>query len=221
MDADEDGAIANRMSDDDMRSVDTLFNAQLSAVERREALAYLLTSGATASRGIGLDFFRMRQAEARYGSASLIDSDIESLVRECAIRELFAQDQVAEANAALAQHEAQLAGEPEHRSASTPIAELRGEFGLSAAAIDVLLAIAAPSLRGAVARLYGILGNDPGRAMVDELIVDEYSDEVALRAASDRSSALARSRLFEVSRPHRAGCTGMAGRCPVSGLRGA
>lgn len=78
------------LSDDDRRSVDTLFSAQLPAVERREALAHLLTSGAAASRGIGLDFFRMRQADARYGSASLIDSDIETLVRKCAIRELQA-----------------------------------------------------------------------------------------------------------------------------------
>jgi len=102
----------------------------------------------------------------------------------------FAQDHVAAANAALAKHEALLAGDPGHRSASTPMAELREEFGLSAAAIDVLLAIAAPSLRGAVARLYGILGNDPGRAMVDELLVESVlADRVSGEAIAGELEA--------------------------------
>jgi hypothetical protein len=83
----------------------------------------------------------------------------------------FAPDHMAAAQTALAEHEATLAKDPAHRSAATPLAELIEEFGLSPAAIDVLLAIAAPSLHGPVARLYGILGNDPGRAMVDELLV--------------------------------------------------
>jgi hypothetical protein len=83
----------------------------------------------------------------------------------------FAPDYVAAARDALAEHEAALAADPHHRNASTPIAELIDEFGLSPVAVDVLLVIAAPSLDGDVARLYGILGNDPGRAMVDELLV--------------------------------------------------
>jgi hypothetical protein len=83
----------------------------------------------------------------------------------------FAQDYRVAARDAVAEHEAALAADPQHRSAPTPIAELADELGLSPVAIDVLLVIAAPSLHGDVARLYGILGNDPGRAMVDELLV--------------------------------------------------
>jgi hypothetical protein len=83
----------------------------------------------------------------------------------------FAQDHLAVARYALVEHEAALAADPRHRSASTPVAELADELGLSPLAIDVLLVIAAPSLHGDVARLYRILGDDPGRAMVDELLV--------------------------------------------------
>jgi len=82
-----------------------------------------------------------------------------------------APDHVEAARDALAEHEAALAADPQHRSSSTPIAELADELGLSPTAIDVLLVIAAPSLHGDVARLYGILGNDPGRALVDESLV--------------------------------------------------
>ncbi|HSK04352.1 MAG TPA: hypothetical protein VK932_24025, partial [Kofleriaceae bacterium] len=83
----------------------------------------------------------------------------------------FAPDHLAGARAALAEHEAALAADPRHRGPPTPLAELADEFGLSPVAIDVLLVIAAPSLDGDVARMYGILGNDPGRALVDELLV--------------------------------------------------
>jgi AAA+ superfamily predicted ATPase len=83
----------------------------------------------------------------------------------------FAPDYVEAARIALAEHEATLAADPQHRSPVTPLAELIDEFGLSPAATDVLLVIAAPSLDGDIARLYGILGNDPGRALVDELLV--------------------------------------------------
>jgi hypothetical protein len=83
----------------------------------------------------------------------------------------FATDYVAAARDKLAEHEAALAADPRHRGEATPVAELAREFGLSAVAIDVLLVIAAPTLDGDVARLYGILDNDPGRSMVDELLV--------------------------------------------------
>jgi hypothetical protein len=83
----------------------------------------------------------------------------------------FAADHVEKARAALVEHERMLAADPMHRGPSTPVAELRDEFGLSPAAVDVLLVIAAPSLEGDIARLYGILKNDPGRMMCDELIV--------------------------------------------------
>jgi len=83
----------------------------------------------------------------------------------------FASDYVKVAHEALAAHEAVVAANPVHRSVATPIAELRDEFGLSPVAVDILLVIAAPSLRGTIARLYGVLGNDTGRALVDELLV--------------------------------------------------
>ena len=85
----------------------------------------------------------------------------------------FASDHLATAQAALAEHETALAADPQYRSASTAVAELADELGLSPTAIDVLLVIAAPSLHGDLARLYGILGNDPGRALVDEVIVQQ------------------------------------------------
>jgi hypothetical protein len=89
----------------------------------------------------------------------------------------FASDYLAAARDALAEHEAALAADPQHRASPTPIAELIDELGLSAVAIDVLLVIAAPALDGDVARMYGILGNDPGRAMVDELLVQHVLAE--------------------------------------------
>ncbi|HWO26516.1 MAG TPA: ATP-binding protein [Kofleriaceae bacterium] len=91
----------------------------------------------------------------------------------------FAPDYLAGARDALAEHEVALAADPHYRSELTPIGELIDEFRLSTTAINVLLVIAAPSLHGDVARLYGILGNDPGRAMVDELLVQHIlSDRV-------------------------------------------
>lgn len=85
----------------------------------------------------------------------------------------FAPDYVAAAGDVLAEHEAALAADPQHRNAATPVAELIDEFGLSSNAVDVLLVIAAPALHGNIARLYGILGNDPGRSLVDELLVHQ------------------------------------------------
>src|SRR6187402_2834929 len=52
--------------------------------------------------------------------------------------------------------------------------------GLSPAPFDGSLVLAAPPLLGAFARLYGIRGNAPGRAPLDELLVE--------RALGDRPS---------------------------------
>jgi len=54
-----------------------------------------------------------------------------------------------------------------------PLDALGGELGLSALARDLVLLIAAPSLWGELARLYGILANDEGRPLVDELLLSE------------------------------------------------
>ena len=85
----------------------------------------------------------------------------------------FAADYIASARDALAAHEEQLAALPAHRGPTMPLAELAEELGLSGAALDILLVIAAPAIHGEVARLYGILANDPGRAIVDQLLVEQ------------------------------------------------
>jgi len=85
----------------------------------------------------------------------------------------YAPAYLATAESALDEHEAALVADPQYRSATTPVAELTAEFGLSPVAVDILLVIAAASLHGDVARLYGILGNDTGRALVDELLVQQ------------------------------------------------
>jgi hypothetical protein len=54
-----------------------------------------------------------------------------------------------------------------------PLDALGNELGLSPLARDLLLMVAAPSLWGETARLYGILSNDEGRPLVDELLLCE------------------------------------------------
>jgi hypothetical protein len=51
---------------------------------------------------------------------------------------------------------------------STPLETLVRDFDLSPLGGMLLFAIAAPRLRGELARVYGILANDPGRPLVDE-----------------------------------------------------
>ncbi|HEY5922362.1 MAG TPA: ATP-binding protein, partial [Kofleriaceae bacterium] len=51
---------------------------------------------------------------------------------------------------------------------ATALEALVRDFGLSPLAGILLFAIAAPRLRGELARVYGILANDPGRPLVDE-----------------------------------------------------
>jgi hypothetical protein len=51
---------------------------------------------------------------------------------------------------------------------ATALEALARDFGLSPLAAILLFAIAAPRLRGELARVYGILANDPGRPLVDE-----------------------------------------------------
>jgi hypothetical protein len=83
----------------------------------------------------------------------------------------LAPEYVAAARDSLADHEAAIAADPAWRGPSTPIGELMAELGLGHRAIDIVLVIAAAVLRGETARLYGILANDPGRPLVDELLV--------------------------------------------------
>jgi len=63
----------------------------------------------------------------------------------------------------------------------TPLDVLARDFELTPLAIDLLFVIAAPRLRGELARLYGILANDPGRPLVDEFLLGQLlgSDRIA------------------------------------------
>ena len=55
----------------------------------------------------------------------------------------------------------------------TPLDVLARDFQLSQLAVSILFAIVAPRLRGELARLYGILANDPGRPLVDEFLLGQ------------------------------------------------
>src|SRR5207302_570048 len=51
------------------------------------------------------------------------------------------------------------------------------ELGLSSTATDVLRVAVAPSLGGELARLYGIVSNDPDRPLCDELLCTQLLGE--------------------------------------------
>jgi hypothetical protein len=55
----------------------------------------------------------------------------------------------------------------------TPLDVLARDFHLSEVAVAILFTVVAPRLRGELARLYGILANDPGRPLVDEYLVHQ------------------------------------------------
>jgi hypothetical protein len=73
----------------------------------------------------------------------------------------------------------------------TPIEVLARDFHLSHVAVAVLFAIVAPRLRGELARLYGILANDPGRPLVDEYLLGQilgpgFAQQIARELDGDR-----------------------------------
>jgi len=124
----------------------------------------------------------------------------------CAILGLgggFAAEHVAAAAEQLAAHEAEIANDPELRALATPVGALVAELGLSARAVDILLVIAAASLRGEIARLFGILSNDAGRPIVDELLVQQVlsgrHDRYDVAAELDPRSPLVRLGIVQVS----------------------
>jgi hypothetical protein len=62
----------------------------------------------------------------------------------------------------------------DHRTGRlTPLDVLARDFHLSHVAEAILFAVVAPRLRGELARLYGILANDPGRPLVDEYLLGQ------------------------------------------------
>jgi ATPase family associated with various cellular activities (AAA)/Winged helix domain, variant len=85
-------------------------------------------------------------------------------------------------------------------SADTPLAALASEFQLSSTAQLVLLVAAAPALWGELARLYGILANDEGRALVDELMISTilgpHASHYDVARELDRDSPLVRHGLL-------------------------
>jgi hypothetical protein len=84
-----------------------------------------------------------------------------------------AAEKVDAARAQLATAEAACAADEEHRSRRSPLGALARELDLPPIAVDVLMVIAAPQLRGDLARLYAILANATARPMCDELLVTQ------------------------------------------------
>ncbi len=83
----------------------------------------------------------------------------------------------------------------------SPLGALAREFGLTPLAQRILVLIAAPNLWGDFARLYGILGNDHGRPLCDELLLGQLlgvgaRDEIAREL--DRDHPLVRFGLILV-----------------------
>ncbi|HSK05716.1 MAG TPA: hypothetical protein VK932_30920, partial [Kofleriaceae bacterium] len=73
----------------------------------------------------------------------------------------------------------------------TPLEVLARDFGLTPVSAAILFAVAAPHLRGELARLYGILANDPGRPAVDEHLLNQllgvaFGPEIARELDADR-----------------------------------
>ncbi len=73
----------------------------------------------------------------------------------------------------------------------TPLDVLARDFQLSPVAVAILFVIVAPRLRGELARLYGILANDPGRPLVDEFLLGQilgasYAPAIARELDGDR-----------------------------------
>ncbi|NVB81030.1 MAG: ATP-binding protein [Kofleriaceae bacterium] len=72
-----------------------------------------------------------------------------------------------------------------------PLDVLARDFQLSEIATQILFIVVAPRLRGELARLYGILANDPGRPLVDEHLVGlvlgpGFAEEIARELDGDR-----------------------------------
>jgi hypothetical protein len=115
----------------------------------------------------------------------------------------FAGDYLAAAHEQLADHEQAIAAGARWRALDTPVGALIGELGLEPLAVDIVLVIAAAALWGESARLYGILANDAGRAIVDELLVQQVlearHDRHSVAAALDPRGALVRLGIVHVA----------------------
>lgn len=85
----------------------------------------------------------------------------------------LADDYLIAAHEQIAEHEHAIAIDLRWRSLDTPVSAMPHELGLDPLAVDIVLMIAAGALWGERARLYDILANDAGRAIVDELLVQQ------------------------------------------------
>jgi hypothetical protein len=92
----------------------------------------------------------------------------------------------------------------------SPLGRLAGEFGLSPLAQKILLVVAAPQLRGELARAYALVANDPARPMCDELLLAQLLDTPrrALARELDADAPLVRHGLIQIG----------AGRRPFASL---
>nr|MDQ3370236.1 hypothetical protein [Myxococcota bacterium] len=82
-------------------------------------------------------------------------------------------------------------GEQARADRLVPLEVLARDFQLSPIGVAILFAIVAPHLRGELARLYGILANDPGRPLVDEHLLGQligwgFTEEIARELDGDR-----------------------------------
>ncbi len=88
------------------------------------------------------------------------------------------------------------------RSGLIPLESLGRQFGLTPLAGAILMVVSGPHLRGDYARLYGILGNDPHRALCDEQLVVQLlgqSNAEAVARELDRDRPLRRYGLLALS----------------------
>jgi DNA replication protein DnaC len=119
----------------------------------------------------------------------------------------FAAEKLTETKARLQQHQEEASARA-HASAAQgirlPFPSLARELQLSGVAAQILLVVAAPALRGEIARLYGVLTNDPARPMVDRFLVEQViagdrstlRDQIARELSSD--AALVRHGVVQV-----------------------
>ncbi|MEZ4399674.1 MAG: ATP-binding protein [Kofleriaceae bacterium] len=119
----------------------------------------------------------------------------------------FAPDKLAEAKARLVERQQEAAARAQASAEAgvrLPFPALVRELGLSPVAAQVLLVAVAPVLRGEIARLFGVLSNDPARPMVDRFLVEQIiagerstlRDQIARELAPD--AVLVRHGLIQV-----------------------
>ena len=119
----------------------------------------------------------------------------------------FAAEKLAETKARLQQHQEEASARAQASAAQgirLPFPSLARELQLSGVAAQILLVVAAPALRGEIARLYGVLSNDPARPMVDRFLIEQIiagdrstlRDQIARELSSD--AALVRHGVVQV-----------------------